>query len=88
VSQNQTGQQKPISTAPEYASSRLAKVIDRRVIELYQRPVDERDAAFAYVVSQEQYADMWDTETGPSWHGWALHAAFLEGIDFQKAKTK
>lgn len=51
-------------------------------------PADEMDAAYAHVAMEADKGSQ-DTNRGgaPLWHGWALRAAFLAGIVWQKAKT-
>jgi nitrous oxide reductase accessory protein NosL len=53
------------------------------VMVTYSRPEEERQAATEYTQGQEAFADDW-TEEGPSFHAWAIHAAYLAGIDFAR----
>lgn len=56
------------------------------VLTLY-RPAAEQSAATRHVQSVEHTADEWDDKWGPLWLGHALHAAFLAGVDWERARA-
>lgn len=55
------------------------------VLSVFGHTDAERGAATAYLRSQEQFADEWGDD-GPLWHGHAVWAAFLAGIDFARGE--
>ncbi len=70
-----------------WAKSDGAQRCTPKLVKTHCRPEAEKQAATLHVQAAERAADEWDEENGPRWLGWALHQAFLSGIDWQKERT-
>lgn len=77
-----------MNTADDHASNPAPGACRFAVANAKDRGQSHVVAANRLVRHFEQRADLWHEEDGPLWHGWAIHAGFLAGVAWERARQE